>query len=133
MKTRPLGDGELSVLKALWELGKSPVKDVLEHLNAEGKNLAYNTVQTVLVRLVEKELVACDRSAPVHRFKAVVGRERFRRDRVRELVSKIYDGNAGALACQLVKQGRLKDGEIEQLQSMLNELATKKKRSGKSR
>ena len=134
MQTKHLGDGELSVLKALWDLGDAQVKEVREHLQAQGQELAYNTVQTVLGRLVEKELVACDKSSSAHRFAAQVDRDHFRRDRLQEVVDKVYDGSAGAMAFQLVEQGRLRVGEIEDLQDLLGQLIEKKrKRSRRKR
>ena len=134
MRSKRLGDGELSVLKALWKLGETTVKDVREYLRKQGAEPAYNTVQTVLRRLVEKRLVSCDKREAAHRFKALVDGERFRRDRLQDVVSKIYDGNAGAMAFQLVEKGRLKAGEIEQLQELLRDLARKRnKRSRRSK
>ncbi|MEM7203853.1 MAG: BlaI/MecI/CopY family transcriptional regulator [Planctomycetota bacterium] len=127
MGTQHLADGELSVLKALWHLGPSPVRDVRDRLRDRGHDLAYNTVQTVLSRLVGKELVSCDKSETPHVFRALVSRERFRRDRVRELVTKVYDGAAGAMALQAVRHGRLSADEIDALQQMLGDLAREQK------
>ena len=48
---------ELEILKVLWEHGPSSVRVVYKHLLAQqpgGKDLAYNTVQTLL-RLMEIE------------------------------------------------------------------------------
>ena len=120
-KTRALADGELEVLKALWEVGSGPVRDVRAYLAANGRELAYNTVQTVLGRLVEKDLVARDSSTTPHRFRPRVTRERFRRDRVRDLLGKVFDGASGGLALQLVRQGRLSEDESDELQRALDE------------
>lgn len=128
MRSKRLGDGELTVLKALWTLGDAQVKEVRKYLREQGTELAYNTVQTVLGRLVEKRVVSCCKFEAAHRFKAIVDRERFRRDSLDEVVGKLYDGNVGAMAFQLVKQGRLKAGEIEQLQELLLDLARKKRK-----
>jgi predicted transcriptional regulator len=125
MPTKNLGDGELAVLQALWDLGGGTVRDVQASPRRHGRRLAYNTVQTVLARLVEKGLVACDRTSSAHRFEATVDRDRFRRDRLREIVSKVYDGRAGTMAFQLVEDGGLEPGEIEQLQAMLQDLAAR--------
>ena len=128
MATLHLADGELSVLTALWNLGPSPVREVRSYLAEQGRDLAYNTVQTVLSRLVTKKLVECNRGDMPHMFRAVVSRRRFRKDRVRDMVSKVYDGAAGAMAIQLVRQGRLSADEIDELQAMLGKLARTKKR-----
>ena len=128
MATLHLADGELSVLKALWNLGPSPVRKVRSHLAEQGQDLAYNTVQTVLSRLVAKGMVDCNKDETPHMFLALVSRGRFRKDRVRDMVSKVYDGAAGAMAVQLVQQGKLSADEIDELQSMLEQLAQGKRR-----
>lgn len=131
-KTRHLADGELQVLKALWKVGSGPVRAVQTEVERSGRELAYNTVQTVLSRLVEKELVACDKSSVAHTFRPLVTRDRFRKDRVRELLSKVFDGAFGNLALQLVQQGKLSADEIDGLQAALDDLK-KPQRVGKSR
>lgn len=125
IQTRHLADGELRVLQALWALGSAPVRDVQAEVAAAGHELAYNTVQTVLSRLVEKGLVACDKSSAAHRFSPLVTKERFRKDRVRELLQKVFDGASGGLALQLVKQGKLSEEEIDGLQEALDDLKKK--------
>ena len=128
MRTQHLGDGELTVLKALWDLGTATVRTVREHLTDSGHALAYNTVQTVLSRLVEKRLVGCDKSSTPHQFSALVARDQFRKDRLSEVMSKIYDGAAGAMAVQLVQEARLQPEEIDELQDLLRSLAAGHKR-----
>ncbi len=128
MPTQHLADGELAVLKALWQLGPSPVRTVQELLAEQGQDLAYTTVQTVLSRLTAKELVDCDKSETPHRFRATVSRERFRKDRVRDVLHKVFDGAAGTFALQLVQQGKLTATEIDALQNVLDELVKGKKR-----
>lgn len=128
MATLHLADGELSVLKALWTLGPSLVREVRSHLAEQGQDLAYNTVQTVLSRLAAKQLVECNKDETPHVFLALVSRGRFRKDRVRDMVTKVYDGAAGAMAVQLVQQGKLSADEIDELQTMLDKLARTKER-----
>ena len=51
---------ELEILKILWEHGPSSVRVVYRHMleqQPEGKDLAYNTVQTLLRIMEEKGLV----------------------------------------------------------------------------
>lgn len=47
---------EMDVLKVLWELGESKVRDVHQAMNAE-KKTAFTTVQTLLRIMNEKKLV----------------------------------------------------------------------------
>ena len=121
-RKRDLGDGELEILKALWELGPSTVREVLDALLRRRRRLAYNTVQTVLRRLVDKGFVACDDRDHSHVFRARVTREQLGKRRLRDLVHGVYDGAAGAVALQLLKTGRLDSDELDELQRLLDQL-----------
>jgi BlaI family penicillinase repressor len=94
-----LGDAEFDVLRALWDGGPGTVRQVMAHLPARRRRVAYTTVQTLLNRLEHKGYVACDRADLAHVFRAKLTRERVRRARLKSLVGQLYDGAAGAMAC----------------------------------
>jgi BlaI family penicillinase repressor len=71
-----LGDAEFDVLRALWEGGPGTVRQVMAHLPARRRRVAYTTVQTLLNRLEHKGYVACDRADLAHVFRAKLTRER---------------------------------------------------------
>ena len=123
-----LGGGELEVLKALWHLGPSTVREAREHLADRGRELAYNTVQTVLRRLVDKGFVSVDTSEHSHVFRARKTRDQIGKRRVRELLQGVYDGAAGSLAAQLIRNGRVQPDEIDELQGLLDQLVAKNRR-----
>ena len=129
-----IGAGELEILKVLWDLGPSTVREVLDELRARRRRLAYNTVQTVLRRLTEKDFVQKDDRSHSHVFRARVTREKIGRRRIRDLLHGVYDGAAGSMVMQLVRNGRLEPGEIDLLQRMLDDLGKlPKKAHGKRR
>ena len=49
-----LGDAELEVLKALWDRGPTTVREVMNILHEQGRQVAYTTVLTFLTRLEQK-------------------------------------------------------------------------------
>ena len=125
MSDRPqheLGSAELEVLKTLWEVGPSTVRDVLDRLHERGRRVAYTTVQTLLTRLEQKRYVTSDKSDLAHVFRAKVTRERVTRTRLKTLVEQLYDGAAGPLVLQLVKTERLTPQELDQLQKLIERL-----------
>jgi predicted transcriptional regulator len=123
-----LGDAELEVLKALWELGQAPVREVMNHLHGAGRRVAYTTVLTVLTRLEQKGFVASDKSGVAYVYRPKVSRARVTRSRLRSLIEQLYDGSAGPLVLQLVQQEKLSVEEIEALQRLVDGLDRKKKR-----
>jgi len=121
-RLQDLAGAELEVLKALWEVGPAPVREVLNHLHERGKRVAYTTVQTLLTRLEQKRYVISDKSDVAHVFRARVSRDRVTRSRLKTLVSQLYDGAAGPLVLQLVKMERLTPGEVDELQRLIEKL-----------
>ncbi|MCB9849705.1 MAG: BlaI/MecI/CopY family transcriptional regulator [Phycisphaerales bacterium] len=117
-----LGDAELDVLRALWDSGPGTVRDVMAHLPARRRGVAYTTVQTLLNRLEQKGYVASDKSDLAHVFRAKLTRERVRRARVKSLVGQLYDGAAGALALHLVKTQKLSREELAELHKLIETL-----------
>ncbi|MCH7596155.1 MAG: BlaI/MecI/CopY family transcriptional regulator [Planctomycetes bacterium] len=121
-RLQELAGAELEVLKALWHLGPTTVREVLNHLHERGKKVAYTTVQTLMIRLEQKRFVVSDKSDVAHVFRARVSRDRVTRSRLKTLMAQLYDGAAGPLVLQLVRNERLTPEEIEQLQELVGDL-----------
>jgi BlaI family transcriptional regulator, penicillinase repressor len=117
-----LGDAELEVLKALWDGGPGPVRQVLAHLHDRKRRVAYTTVLTVLSRLEQKGYVASDKSGLAYVYRAKVSRQRVAATRVKAMIDQLYDGAAGQLALQLVKGEKLTPEEIVELQKLIERL-----------
>jgi len=113
------GNAELEVLKVLWDEGPSTVREVLTHLHDRGRRVAYTTVQTLLTRLEQKRFVRCDRSDMAHVFRARITRERVTQSRLKALVKQLYDGAAGPLVLQLVRDEQLTPEEVGELQRLI--------------
>ena len=117
-----LGSAELEVLKALWDNGPGTVRQVLEHLHAKGRRVAYTTVLTVLTRLEQKGFVASDKSDLAYVYRAKVTRERVAGTRAKAMIQQLYDGAAAPLVLQLMQSGKFTAEEIEQLQRLIERL-----------
>lgn len=115
---------ELEILKVLWLQGPSSVRLVHRELARTQPDLAYNTVQTLLRIMEEKELVD-------HRLegRSFIYTPRFSRDEsTSRFLDRVFDGAASELVMSLLRSERLTARELDQLQAMLNEA---RKRQGK--
>ncbi len=121
-KQYELSAAELQVLTALWDVGPATVRDVMNHLHEKGRHVAYTTVMTFLGRLQAKGFVTSDKTALAFVYRPIVTRERVQKSRLKNLVSQLYDGAAGALVLQLVKTERLTPKEVEELQKLIERL-----------
>jgi len=120
-----LGKAELEVLKILWEEGPCTVREVMNHLHARGRKVAYTTVLTFLSRLEQKGCAVSDKSGLAYVYRALVEREKVTRSRLRSLVDLLYDGAAGPLVLQLMKSERFTPEEIAELQNLIDQLETR--------
>ena len=126
-----LGAAELEVLRVLWDEGPATVRDVLNRLNERGRGRAYTTVQTFLTRLEQKGFVRSNKSDLAFVFRAKVSRDKISRSRLRSLLDELYDGAAGPLALQLIRQERFTPDEIDELKKLIDRLDSKGRKAGR--
>jgi predicted transcriptional regulator len=116
-----LSEAELDVLKALWERGPAPVRQLRDELRGRGRRWAYTTVATLLQRLGAKGFVAADASAVPHVFRAAVSRQEFLERRLREAADELCDGAAAPLVLALVQGHRFTAEELARFRRLLDE------------
>jgi BlaI family penicillinase repressor len=115
---------ELDVMSILWDAGPSSVAEVQRWWQAtRGESLAYNSVLTFLRILEAKGLVAHEREGRAHRYRALVAREEATASAIDRLVDSLFDGSAGLLAVQLVRDRIVDPEEIRQLRALLDQRA----------
>jgi predicted transcriptional regulator len=123
-----LGTAELEVLKALWDHGPATVRQVLNHLHDQGRQVAYTTVLTFLTRLEQKGYVKSDKSDVAYVYRPAVTRAKVTKSRLRSLIEQLYDGDAAPLVLQLMREQNFTADEIAELQKLIDKLDTTRKR-----
>ena len=123
-----LGTAELEVLKALWERRRATVRQVLNQLHEQGRGVAYTTVLTVLTRLEQKGFVTSDKSGMAYVYRPTVTRAKVTKSRLRSLIEQLYDGAAGPLVLQLMREKKFSADEIAELQKLIDQVDRKGKR-----
>lgn len=103
---------ELEIMQVLWENGASTVGEVIPKLKAE---LAYTTVQTMLMVLLRKGKVKRSQEGRAFRYRPVVSRERASGNAVEDLVRRMFGGSAEALLMAMVDARQIGAEELERL------------------
>jgi len=117
-------------MKALWALGRgASVADVRGELGKRGQELAYTTVMTLLGRLAAKNAVIVDKAREPFVYKAAFRRESVLRERLREFVRDVFDGQADSLVLNLVEDESLTRDELREIE---RRIATTDSKRGKS-
>jgi BlaI family transcriptional regulator, penicillinase repressor len=122
-------DGELEILRVLWENGGSSLGTVCEALRRQ-REVATTTVATMLRVMLDKGLVRRKKSAGGLQWSAAVTQSAAAKSMVGKLVDGIFDGSAGRLAAHLVEAGQLSSDELTELRKLIDSNSKTSSRKG---
>ncbi|MCC5850395.1 MAG: BlaI/MecI/CopY family transcriptional regulator [Verrucomicrobia bacterium] len=111
-------DGELDILRVLWERGPSSVREVHEDLVAR-KQTIFNTTLKLLQIMNEKGLVNRDDSGRPHIYRAAIPEEQMQKQLVNDLLDRAFGGAARKMVAALTDTG-LSAGELEEIHRVLD-------------
>jgi BlaI family penicillinase repressor len=120
---------ELRVMKALWAVDHGTVADVRAELARRGQELAYTTVMTLLTRLATKQAVVVDKEREPFVYRAAYRRESVLRDRLRDFVRDVFDGEAESLVLNLVEDESLSRAELRAIERRIADAEKKERKS----
>jgi predicted transcriptional regulator len=110
---------ELRLLQALWDHGPLPIRRLTELLYPAVTTSRYASVQKLLERLEEEELVARDRSGPSHVFSARISRDEYIGESLRAMADQLCGGSLAPLLTHLVQGESLSAAERSALRRLL--------------
>jgi predicted transcriptional regulator len=114
-----LGPLQQEVLDFVWQHPGCSVREIVEALNAQGRDYAYTTIQTVCDALHRKQLVARQRTGAAYLYTASATRAGLFTARLRELLGRL-GGEPQPVASSLVDA--LEAEAPEQLAALIAEL-----------
>lgn len=118
--TRLLTAAELELMHALWahaDAGPCTVAEVIEGLT--GPPRAYTTVATLLKILEDKGFARSTLAGRKLLYAAAVDRPAYEGTAVKDVVARVFSGDAAALVRTLVKAEALTDAERATLRALL--------------
>lgn len=118
-KSKHPTDGELEILKLLWELGPASLSELRSRLQ-EQRPVATTTVATMLKIMLDKGLVSRSKGAQGYRWEAVQSREHTTGGMLGRLIDRAFDGSAGRLVAHLLEEDRLGPEELDQIRRMID-------------
>ena len=116
-----LSDREWTVLGALWDTGGAELGALVEALRPH-TGWSRNTVLTYLTRMEAKGLVAIDKEASPHLYRATLSREDCRARERHSFLDRVYGGSAGDLIAAFLKEEAISPQEREELRRLLDEM-----------
>jgi len=113
-------DVELSLLRVLWKLGPSTVKEVHREMSLH-KELSYTGVLRMLQVMFEKGLVRRDESERSHVYIPVHSKDAMQKGLVSDLLERAFAGSAKDLVLAALKAGRVGAKEKAEIRALLGE------------
>lgn len=116
-------NAELNILRVLWRLGPSTVRQVHEDLARIDRNLGYTTVLKFLQIMLDKGLVKREDSQRAHVYRPSISREQTQRQLTRQLIDGAFDGSRSQLVLQALSSAeRVKPEELTEIRALLDRL-----------
>lgn len=125
MNTTPsISEAEFQVMKVIC--GKSPVSttEVVTELE-KTTDWKPKTIQTLLSRLVKKDVLSFKREGRVFVYTPLVKESDYLSQESDSFLKRFYNGTLNAMVVNFLDQDRLSDDEIERLREILEKRASK--------
>ncbi len=116
MQVPAITDGELLVLKTLWEESPLPAAQIAQRLG-ESVGWSKNTAYTFIARLVDKGVVR--RTDPGYLCAPLVTRAQVGVSEGRTFLKKLYGGSLSMMVASFVKEERLTRQELDELRALI--------------
>ena len=122
-----LGHLQRAVLEIVWQLGEATVHQVRDQLSRR-KKLAYTTVLTALQNLEKSGWLRHKTKGKSYIYLPARTRQEAGASSLRRLLKRAFDGDASLMFQHLIKDGNLKDRQLQTLKKMIDEKRKEKKK-----
>jgi predicted transcriptional regulator len=113
-------DGELAILRVLWERGASTVREVHDALH-DTRAAGYTTILKLLQIMTEKGLVTRDETARSHVYSPRWSEVVTQRQLVTDLMERAFGGSAAQLVMQALAAVPASSDEMQAIRRLLDE------------
>ena len=130
MTEHELPPAELDVMQCLWSKGELTAREVRELL-AKRRPMSHSSVCTLLNRLTDKEFVDREKatSGKAFVYTSIVAPDNSRRRVIGDVLDRVFRGSGVDLVASLLETHPPNEDELQQLQSLLDELKAQKRTS----
>jgi predicted transcriptional regulator len=113
-----LTDGELRLMRVLWQQGPSTVGAIVDAV-AGANPPAYNTVQTMMRILERKGFVSHRKEGRAFVFNALVDQTHAQRNVIRHVLDRFFDNSPGTLMLSLLEHEDVPTAEMRRLRELI--------------
>ena len=117
-----ISDAEMKVMNKIWEMqGMVTVQEMVEILNEEGEEWAYQTVATFLKRLEAKNILASTKKGNKLCYYPLVSKEQYEKREARGFVKNKFRGSLKEFLVAFSGSDSMDEKDIKDLKEWLHE------------
>ena len=114
-------DAELEILRVIWSLGPSTVRQVFDELRAK-RETGYTTVLKLMQIMTGKGLLRRDESMRPQVYEPVRPQHQTQRQLIGDLLDRAFSGSPGNLVLEALATRRATPEERRRIRELLDEL-----------
>jgi predicted transcriptional regulator len=108
-----LTNREEEIMELFWEKGALFVKEIIDFLGEPKPH--YNTISTIVRLLEDKGFVGHEQFGNTHRYHAIISREEFSRNTLKNMVGKYFNQSYASVVSMFVQEEKISLEEIQEL------------------
>lgn len=105
-----ISESEWYIMNVLWDNDGVELKEITNKL-VDKTNWKSPTIRTMLLRLINKELVKADTSTGVYKYYAIIDKENCVKEEARSFLDRIYKGSISQFISSFAKSGEISKKE----------------------
>ena len=121
--TTKLGRVQLLIMQVLWDKQQATAREITDAIS-ERESIAHSTVQTLLRGLEEKKAVDHKAEGRTFVFFPLVEEQQFKDTATRDLVERVFGGDAARLMAHLLKDKKVSRKEIDAIRELIDKRTT---------
>ena len=116
----PLTDVQREIMEIVWQLGEVSVSDIHSRISQQ-RDVARNTVQTLVVRLEEKGWLQHTEEGRRFLYSAAKPRTKSLGARVSQLIDSLFGGSPEQMVNALIDYRGLTESELQNIRQMIDQ------------
>jgi BlaI family penicillinase repressor len=115
MVEKTISNAELEVMRLLWQEGRAMTLAQIRDELLQTTKWNHSTIKTLVFRLRDKGVIEPLDKYGAAQFVPLISESEYIRSEVPTFLSRVFEGNAKALAAALCQDGQLSESDIDEL------------------
>lgn len=127
MKQKKPTEGELQILKILWENGPQTVRYVNDEISKINE-VGYTTTLKIMQIMSEKQLLSRNTSSRTHIYKAKIDQKDTQRHLLSSLMDVAFQGSTSSLVLHALGNHSTSNEELSEIKALIEKLENQSKK-----